>query len=196
MGDYPSINHVAILGVIENIQPKPDSIFCWQFRVNVVASSQKLEASLLCGVGNNALGDMVQAAAVGRDWVVIAGKVREKGFIQVRELSVFPGSDGISHVQLPIHHVGLMGQIQSINYNTKTKSPYVWQFDLAIYPEYGGDDFETVLTCGMGGDSSFYNAMLEKASEGKWASVQGKVRNGGFIQIRSMSVFDVSANQK
>ena len=190
MKDLPSINQVAILGVLTHVEHKPHNLYSWQFQLQVQSDNRQSEAVLHCGAREDNFGRAIQGAKVGKDWVLINGKIRKGGFIQVRDLYII---GEIITYPSPIHHVALMGEITAIrNY---PESIYVWQFDLNIYREYGNDDkdkIETTLTCGLGGDSSYYNQIMEAAQQGQWAKVQGKVRNNGFIQVRSFCIFDMS----
>lgn len=188
MGIQPSINQVSFFGIIKSVSHKPHSILCWQFEVEV-ESNNRSEATLTCGVGESIHGQAIQSATPNKDWVLATGKIRRGGFITIRELCVV---NNFEKTSFALHHVALMGQITSIN--SLPTSVYSWQFDIALYPEYRDGDVEAVLTCGIGQQSD-HIPLIRNANVGQWATVQGKIRTGGFIQVRSMSVFDVSQKE-
>ena len=128
---------------------------------------------------------MVKNAAIGEDWVILEGKIRHQGFIQVREISIL---DAPRQQHQPIHHVALLGEIKSISKNPG--KIYSWQFDIDIYKEYGTEgEVEASLTCGIG-ESSLNEELIESAVVGQWISLRGKVRDNGFIQVISMCVLN------
>ena len=191
MSTLPSVNQVTLLGMIKKVEHRPNAKFSWIFQLDIPSSyhDRNQEASLTCGASGNFYGKAIQDATIGTDWVLVNGKIRKDGFIQVRELCVIGEVKGEHH---PIHHVGVTGKITSIRKYPNTI--YEWQFDVVVYPEYGKEDdseVEAILTCGVAGDG-YCTAMIEAAIEGQWATIQGKVRNKGFIQVRSMCVYDIA----
>ncbi len=183
MSRFPSINQAVILGKITKVEYRPGTIFCWNFDVTV-PSPDRSAAVLLCGAPENILGEMIENVDIGQDWVLIEGKVRHRGFIQVRELSII---NEPKQYHLPTHHVTLLGEIKSIRKNTG--QIYSWQFDIDVYKEYGiNGEVEASLTCGIG-ESSGNEQFIQSADAGHWVSLRGKVRNAGFIQVISMCVF-------
>mgnify|MGYP006908312659 CR=1 FL=1 len=81
MPRVPSINQAVIIGQIADIQFKSGGIFSWNFDV-MIPSLTRTEATLLCGVPDNKLGQMIKNASVGEDWVLIEGKVRHRGLFK------------------------------------------------------------------------------------------------------------------
>ncbi len=188
----PTVNQVTILGVIKQVEFKPSNLFSWLFYVEVPSTYRNNEAMLICGTNGNSFREIFQKVVQGRDWALINGKIRTGGFIQVREISIIPEPQFVSS---GIHHVGLVGKILSIKH--LPGRVYEWQFDVDIFPEYGAtekQEVEATLTCGVGGGSITYSTELQEAHEGQWVTVQGKIRNNGFIQVRSMVVFDVQVD--
>lgn len=90
-----------------------------------------------------------------------------------------------------INQVAIMGQITDIKY--KPGRIFCWIIDIAVFNEYGGNEHSEVdayVTCGAaeGGHAE----EIASAKVGDWATVQGKLRNNGFVQIRSLSIISVS----
>ena len=190
MRDFPSINQVAILGLLTSFTPKPENLFKWQFHIQVPSnySGRNAEAVLLCGASDKTSGESLQHARINKDHILVNGKLRKGGFVQVRDLSVI---GEVKPSQPSIHHIALLGQITDIS---QQSSPvYKWQFNINVFREYGktdGDPIEAVLTCGLG-QSEYYDQLMNSSTPGQWATVQGKIRNSGFVQVRSICIFDL-----
>jgi hypothetical protein len=94
-----------------------------------------------------------------------------------------------------INQVALMGQIKAIR--EKPGNVFCWTFDLAIYREYGANDpndaIEAEVKCGVG--SGCHGDMIASANIGDWVTLNGKLRSGGFVQVRSLCVISQSPQQ-
>jgi hypothetical protein len=87
-----------------------------------------------------------------------------------------------------INQVGLMGKITAIR--EKLGNIFCWTFDLAIFREYGASDqadaIEAEVKCGV--SSGTQGDMIANANIGDWVTLNGKLRSGGFVQVRSLCV--------
>lgn len=85
--------------------------------------------------------------------------------------------------QPSINQVGILGQITKIDH--KPGNVFEWVIEVDVYKEYADNEVEAHLTCGT---SKSDTKIMRLAHVGDWVAIQGKIRTGGFIQVRSMSV--------
>ncbi len=165
--DFPSLNHLVIVGIATSWCERPGRKLPLECTVDIPRAGLTFQCGFL---------DLVDLAEVMDMWVLLSGKAKSNGYMQVRTLTCL-GKDVGKYNPPSIHHLSALGRIGE----TEDK-----EHDLIIYREYisqGTEDLEAAIRCRYKQDHGYMTD--------QWATVQGTFYPDGYLDVRAAHNFAI-----